>query len=83
VLGIISQISPNYISQEASEEFEVVLRENHEDYALYQTYKIIHYIIKTENTKTLRIKLNWLINDIDLFYLYAVSEFHFEKIHFE
>jgi len=83
VLEIISQISPNYISREASEEFELVLRENAEDFALYQTYKIVHYITKTEDIKTNRMKLNWLINDIDLFYLYAVSEFDFEQIQFE
>jgi hypothetical protein len=60
-----------------------VLRSNWTDYALYQTYKIIHYINKTSDIKTERIKLAWLINDIDLFYLYSVPEFVYEKIKFE
>lgn len=83
VLGIISPLSPNFISREASEEFEVVLRENPEDYALYQTYKIVQYITKTEDIRTRRLKLNWLISDIDLFYLYAVEEFDYERIEFD
>jgi hypothetical protein len=82
-LEIISQISPNYISRDAAEEFESMLIENAADYALYQTYKIIHYINKTSDIKTERIKLAWFINDIDLFYLYSVSEFVYEKIKFE
>lgn len=83
ILEIIPNISPLYISREASEEFELALRENSADYALYQTYKIIHYLHKAADIQTQHLKLGWLVNDIDLFYLYAVPEFQYEIINFE
>lgn len=58
----------------------MVLRETPEDYALYQTYKIIHYLRKAVDIETKVLKLGWLLNDVDLFYLYSVSEFTYVKV---
>lgn len=45
-----------------------------EEYALYSTYRIIHYLAMVSRIYVSHLKINWVLNDIGSLYVQNIFE---------
>lgn len=51
------------------------MKTNVQDYIDYTTYRIVHYLAMVSRIYVKHIKINWVLNDINMVYFQNVFEF--------
>ena len=51
------------------------MRTNYQKYTDFMTYKIVHYLAMVSRKYIKRIRLEWILNDIDQIYLKKILKF--------
>ena len=78
-IGLISRYSKDYIPMELLEEYEQMLKEMPEEYCLYQTYKMVHYIEINRDLKVKRLNTVWFKDEHKELNFFGVMQFFFEE----
>lgn len=51
-----------------------------ERYIQYMTYKIVHYLAMVSRVYVKHIKINWVLNDLNMVYIQSIIEFEVTEL---
>jgi hypothetical protein len=74
-INLLNKFSQQYIPLEELENYENLLKATHQEYCLYQTYKMVHYMELTRDIAVLRLGTLWLTNEEDSLCFFGLSDF--------
>jgi hypothetical protein len=78
-IGLLSKFSKEYIPLEYLEEYEQMLKEMPEEYCLYETYKMIHYIEINRDVRVKHLTTVWFKDDIRELAFFGIAHFDYEE----
>jgi hypothetical protein len=62
-INLLNKFSKDYVPVEHLENYETILRDIPNEYCLYQTYKMVHYMELTKDVTIEKLGTFWLKNE--------------------
>lgn len=78
-IGLLSKFSKEYIPLEYLEEYEQMLKEMPEEYCLYETYKMIHYIEINRDVRVQHLTTVWFKDELRELAFFGVAHFDYQE----
>ena len=75
LIGGINKYSDRYKDLEELEDNDLEMMKNQpDDYVIYSTYRIVHYLAMVSRIYVKKININWILNDMGVLYIQNVFD---------